>query len=127
MPKINVSFGELLDKFTILEIKLQKIDHVENHEKIVNIRHEYEQLIPKINHLYEKYGDIHAYYKKLLEINERLWEIEELLRNHEKNQTFDQMFIDLAREVYKKNDERSRLKKEVNEITQSDIKEEKSY
>lgn len=127
MPRINVSQGEIVDKFTILEIKLQKIDHVKNREKILNVKHEYEQLIPKMDYLYKINDNIHTYYDKLLEVNERLWEIEELLRNHEKNQIFDQMFIDLAREVYKKNDERSRLKKEINELTQSDIKEEKSY
>ena len=120
--KIEVSNGEVIDKITILEIKLEKITA---HEKLQNIRKEYNMLtflLPELG--IEK---SHPLYKDLKNINLELWDIEDRLRIKEKRQEFDDEFIKLARSVYFKNDRRAEIKKEINRLSNSLLTEEKEY
>jgi regulator of replication initiation timing len=124
MPKIYVSQGEVLDKFAILEIKL---NNIKDDAKIANVREEYERLIPFVDQLYKKYSGIPDLFLQLFEVNNKLWVTEDKLRQYEKEKVFDDEFVKLARNVYTLNDERSALKKRVNTLTNSSIIEEKSY
>ena len=124
--KVEVSDGEILDKMSILEIKL---DRIENEDKLANIQKEYNTLKetigepPWYEHVFRNYG----FYWQLKEINETLWEIEDEIRIKEKKQEFDSQFVELARLVYKTNDKRAQIKKEINIHTKSNLLEEKSY
>lgn len=123
--KVEVSNGEILDKLSILEIKLLKIN---DGDKIVNILNELEELNPFYIILFEAYGDvIKKLYLKLSKINHRLWEIEDEIRILEKHGSFEKDFVFLARSVYKINDLRTKVKREINDITNSALVEEKSY
>jgi hypothetical protein len=122
--KIEVSNGEIIDKLTILAIKLI---YIEDEKKIENIQKEYDILLSSVNHLWGYYPNVKALHVKLQKINFTLWNIEDKLREKEKDKSFDEEFIELARSVYKTNDERSNIKKEINVITFSDLQEEKSY
>jgi hypothetical protein len=119
--KIEVSNGELLDKLSILEIKQKKIS---DPKKLLNIMNEYSLLNPLVEGLLET---VYSQYKELLTINLKLWDIEDTIRNLEHNKDFGEKFIETARSVYQLNDERSRIKKEINLKTNSGIIEEKSY
>lgn len=124
--KIEVSDGEILDKLSILEIKLNKIEHA---GKLANIRKEHSSLKqaigkpPWYEHVFRNYG----FYWQLKEVNETLWEIEDEIRLKEKKQEFDDIFVKLARQVYQTNDKRAKIKKEINVYTESNLLEEKSY
>ena len=125
--KIEVSNGEIIDKYTILEIKLSKIKDA---KKLKNIQHEYNVLTPVVQSIYvESQEEKHL--KKLqtdlLEVNMKLWKIEDDIRECERANDFGKTFVDLARAVYYTNDERSDVKKEINVFTGSDLVEEKSY
>ena len=125
--KIEVSNGEIIDKYTILEIKLSKIKDA---NKIINIQHEYTTLTPDVEHIYDTCKDLNqlkALHKNLLEVNKKLWKIEDDIRECERANDFGQTFIDLARAVYYVNDDRSDVKKEINIFTGSGLVEEKSY
>jgi hypothetical protein len=125
--KIEVSNGEILDKYTILEIKLSKIKDA---NKIINIKHEYTTLTPDVERIYDTCKDtnqLKSLHKKLLEVNKKLWKIEDDIRECERANDFGKTFIDLARAVYYVNDDRSDVKKEINIFTGSDLVEEKSY
>jgi hypothetical protein len=119
--KIDVSNGELADKLSILEIKASRID---DPIKLQNINKE-------LKHIQEAalkiLAECKSEYTKLKEINESLWDIENAIREFERNQDFEQEFIETARKVYMLNDVRAALKKEINIITKSDLSEEKSY
>lgn len=119
--KIEVSIGEIVDKLSILQIKLENIT---DDEKLVNIKKEF-------NYLYDVvFKDLKIQlddYNKLLEVNKLLWNIEDDIRDKERNNEFDQSFIDLARAVYFTNDDRSRIKKDINIKYGSEFIEEKSY
>ena len=119
--KIEVSNGELVDKLSILEIKLNKI---QDREKLKNIHKEY-LLLEKAANLIIKKND--PLYTQLLEINQKLWEIEDRIRELEKKKDFGTDFIETARMVYFNNDIRAKIKKEINLKTNSDLFEEKSY
>ena len=118
---VPISLGELIDKITILEIKEYKLEN----NKAKNVINELNQLTIILNNLdfviKEKLID------NLREVNKNLWEIEDLIRLKEKENNFDDEFIKLARAVYKNNDERSKIKRNINIIYKSDIIEEKSY
>ena len=118
---VPISLGELIDKITILEIKEYKLES----NKAKNVINELNQLTIILNNLNfvieEKLID------NLREVNKNLWEIEDLIRLKEKENNFDDEFIKLARAVYKNNDERSKIKRNINIIYKSDIIEEKSY
>lgn len=118
-----ISVGELLDKLTILIIKMEKI---KDSDKLKNILYEHSELKQLADSLKAPI-ELANLYKNLLEVNRDLWEIEEAKRKHEKEQNFDSEFIKLARAVYIKNDYRAQLKKEINLIMGSSIVEEKSY
>lgn len=125
--KIEVSNGEIIDKYTILEIKLAKISDA---EKLVNIQHEYDTLTPDVKSIYEaakEKSQLKKMHDNLLEVNKKLWKIEDDIRECERANDFGQTFIDLARAVYYTNDDRSDVKKEINMYTGSDLVEEKSY
>jgi hypothetical protein len=124
--KINVpiSYGELLDKLTILEIKKLKIT---DNKKLLSVNNEYLELMKIYTKLKEDYKDLDIYYKKLIEVNTKLWEIEDGIRLHEKSGNFGDSFIDLARSVYITNDLRFEIKSKINKKYNSAISEEKSY
>ena len=123
--KIEISNGELLDKISILELKMLKI---EDKKKLVNIEKEFYTLNPLCVKLFEKFGSqLQNLYLKLAEINGQLWDIEDWIRNCEREKRFDKEFVELARSVYIYNDQRSEIKKIINTITGSDLVEEKSY
>lgn len=123
--KVEISIGELLDKITILELKLDKI---KDKEKLVNIKKEFDELNPLCNELFRIYGgELQVHYLALAKINGKLWDIEDLIRDYEREKRFDKEFIELARSVYKTNDKRSEIKKIINITTNSGLVEEKSY
>ena len=119
--KIEVSNGEIVDKLTIIQIKLERIS---DKAKLVNLRKEYEVLDEAVKKILSKDNVL---YKKLYDINCQLWDIEDRIREMEKAKTFDKEFIETARAVYFTNDKRSDLKKEINKQTGSLLIEEKSY
>ena len=119
--KIEVSNGEIADKLTIIEIKLK---HIKDEKKLVNLRKEYEFLDEAVAKIIKK---DHKYYLELLKINQELWDIEDLIRDLERDQDFGQKFVDTARAVYFTNDKRSEVKRQINELTGSTLVEEKSY
>ena len=123
--KVEVSNGELLDKLTILELKLTNIADV---QKLSNIQKEHDELSPLADQLFDSYGEeLKNLYKKLTEINSELWTIEDDIRECERNKDFGSDFVSLAREVYFTNDKRSDVKKAINLLTDSGFVEEKSY
>ena len=118
-----VSLGELVDKISILHIKNINI---KDEEKLKLIREELELLNQTLNKHIKK-NDIQNYLDSLIEINSKLWVIEDDIRDCERNKKFDQTFIDLARSVYFTNDKRSEVKLEINKKFGSKIIEVKSY
>ena len=136
--KIEISNGELLDKLSILELKLKNIT---DENKLINVRSEFEELSPLVQQIFKKKAvGINELYLKLSEINGNLWEIKDLykinymlweieddIRQCERDKKFDSKFVQLARDVYFTNDIRSELKKEINILTKSGLIEEKSY
>ena len=123
MYKVEVSNGELIDKYTILLIKNIKI---KDQEKLKNVNNELNILRNYVNELNNKYN-LQILINKLEEINSNLWNIEDSIRKKEKNKEFDNNFIELARSVYYTNDERANVKLEINNLTKSNIVEVKSY
>jgi len=121
---IPVSPGELLDKLTILEIKLERID---DEAKLANVRREHELLSGVWAKAAVDDEAIVSLRDQLRKVNEALWEIEDDIRDEERDRRFGDRFIELARSVYVRNDERAALKKQVNERLGSVIVEEKSY
>ena len=122
--KIQISPGELIDKFTILDIKLNRI---KEKEKTQNIRKEHKILKRQIEKNLPKSKRLSALISKLKIINKALWDIEDQIRVCERKQDFEKKFIKLARSVYQKNDLRSSYKREINKLLGSEIIEEKSY
>ena len=121
---IPISPGELLDKITILQIKSERID---DPAKVANVRTELEMLDAVWRQAVEDDAEISALTAELKSINEALWEIEDDIRDEERNKRFGERFIELARAVYVTNDERANAKKKVNLHLKSNIVEEKSY
>lgn len=119
-----VSFGELLDKVSILQIKSERMSDV---AKVANVRKELVALERTWNEHPASNIDVSALCKRLKAVNERLWVIEDDIRILEKQQRFDDEFIQLARSVYFENDERAKIKKEINLALGSAYVEEKSY
>ena len=120
---IEVSNGELLDKFSILKIKLTNIT---DSDKIKNIEKEIKTIEPMVNSLFTNL-EVLDLFEMLLSINKKLWDIEDDIRKHEKEKNFDDKFIKLARNVYITNDIRANIKKEINLLSNSNLVEEKSY
>lgn len=123
--KVEVSNGELLDKLSILELKLKNI---KDDKKLINIKNEHGGLSPLCKNLFNNYGnELRSLYAKLSEINAELWKIEDDIRECERNKDFGDEFVRLARAVYITNDKRSDVKKSINLLTESGFVEEKSY
>jgi len=120
----EISAGELLDKISILEIKLQKI---KDKERIFEINKEYKSLIETRNLNIKFDEDLKKLFAQLKEINLELWDIENNKRICEKNKDFGKKFIENARNVYLNNDRRAKIKFEINKILDSNIKEIKQY
>ena len=121
---VEVSAGELLDKISILEIKLEKI---QDPEKLKYINDEYKILKKKLNLNINKDNKIDNLFKSLKEINYKLWVIEDDKRKCEKNKNFGESFIKLSRDVHFLNDKRAMIKLSINDYTGSKIKEIKEY
>ncbi len=119
--KIEVSNGEIVDKLTIIEIKLENI---RDEEKLKNLRKEYEILDRAVAQIISKE---HELYRELKDINRQLWDIEDRIRDLERRKDFGDEFIQTARSVYFTNDKRSEVKRKINELTGSGLIEEKSY
>lgn len=119
--KIEVSNGEIIDKLTIIQIKLERI---KDKDKLVNLKKEYDELISVSSSVISTTDPL---YIALYEVNCELWDIEDHIRDLERNKDFGDDFISTARSVYFKNDRRSELKREINIKTSSGLIEEKSY
>ena len=126
MDKIlaEISAGELIDKITILEIKKEKIS---NKEKLEEVNKELISLNETLKKSINDESKILSFKNDLKNINLKLWDIEDGKRSAEKNNQFDEKFIQLARNVYKFNDERAKIKLAINNALGSNIKEVKSY
>ena len=126
MDKIlaEISAGELIDKITILEIKKEKIS---NKEKLVEVNKELVSLNETLKKSINDESKILSFKNDLKNINLKLWDIEDGKRLAEKNSQFNEKFIELARNVYKFNDERAKIKLAINNALGSNIKEVKSY
>ena len=121
--KIEVSNGEAIDKLSILKIKL---DNIEEEQKKINIIKEHNYLEECCKNILQS-KSINKLYEQLISINQILWKVEDAIRIKEKEKSFDKNFIELARKVYITNDERARIKKEINILTLSNFVEEKSH
>ena len=121
---IPVSVGELADKITILEIKSKKI---KNKDSLYEVKKELTLLMNIFTKKKININKIKSEFDKLRKINKKLWIIEDKKRSYEKIKKFDDKFIELARNVYKLNDQRATAKLNINKITKSDIIEIKSY
>lgn len=126
---IEVSPGELVDKLTILKIKLHRITDA---AKLANVKHEYDTLMARFTDITTgSHPDIvvkiHMLWDKLLQVNSIIWDIEDVVRDCERIRSFDERFITAARGVYLNNDQRAALKREINVLLESQIVEEKSY
>ena len=122
--KIELSVGELLDKISILQIKAERID---DPSKVKNINKELDVLMSLWNDSPYSDTNLSSEINELKNINEALWDIEDKIRDKERNQVFDKDFIELARSVYFTNDKRAEIKRIINGKTGSELIEEKSY
>ncbi len=120
--KIEVSNGEIIDKLTIIKIKLEKI---RDPEKRKNLEKEYQVLNEAATSILDNKKN--PLYRQLKEVNLKLWDIEDRIRELERNKDFGEVFIRTARSVYHQNDLRAGLKRQINERTGSDLTEEKLY
>ncbi|MBP5589357.1 MAG: hypothetical protein J6X26_02355 [Bacteroidales bacterium] len=119
--QIEVSNGEIIDKLTVIQIKLERI---KDEAKLVNLKKEFEVLSQVASKIIQTDSPL---YQSLYKVNCELWDIEDHIRDLERNKDFGEDFINTARSVYIKNDERSRIKREINLTTSSSLIEEKSY
>ncbi len=120
--KIEVSNGDLVDKVSILAIKLKKIS---DPEKLKNVKNEYDVLVKDMEKI--GFSEESERFNELIKINEKIWEIEDKIRTKELNKVFDNEFIELARSVYINNDIRAEIKRRINLSTSSLFLEEKEY
>lgn len=122
--KVELAYGELLDKITILQIKSERITDA---TKVANVNKE----LNLLNDLWasdeKSSADISNEFKALREINEKIWDIEDGIRDKERDKEFDEKFIELARSVYFSNDKRAEIKRAINLKLGSELIEEKSY
>jgi len=121
---ITISTGELLDKYSILVIKEERITDA---DKLVNITKELDYIGEVVLSTVDDEESIWKYWDELYQVNMQLWDVEDKLRQHEANGDFGDEFVELARSVYRLNDRRAELKKLINVETNSPFIEEKSY
>ena len=124
MIKVVLSVGELIDKITILQLKMK---FIKNKEQLKNIRNELGTLKPLLKENNLETPKINELFAELYEINLELWKIEDKIREKERKSDFSDEFISLARSVYFTNDKRADIKKKINLISGSELIEEKSY
>ena len=124
MIKVVLSVGELIDKITILQLKMK---FIKNKEQLKNIRNELGTLKPLLKENNLETPKINELFAELYEINLELWKIEDKIREKERQSDFSDEFISLARSVYFTNDKRADIKKKINLISGSELIEEKSY
>jgi predicted nucleic acid-binding Zn-ribbon protein len=122
-PTVEVSWGELVDKLTILEIKAR---HLTSPAALSNVRRELAAVNEAVHDL-QPPAELAELKQRLTSVNENLWQIEDQIRAKEADGVFDRQFVDLARAVYINNDRRSDLKREINRLMNSDLVEEKQY
>ena len=120
---IPASIGELVDKLTILNIKLENVTNKEKKENLVKEKNKLQKIYDNLNFD----DEIDQFFNQLMTINKKLWNIEDEIRILERNKQFDEKFIKLARSVYITNDERFSIKNKINNLVGSNIKEEKLY
>jgi len=122
--KVELAYGELLDKITILQIKSERISDA---AKVANVNKE----LGLLNNLWQvdkkSSVDVSSEFTALKDINEKIWDIEDDIRDKERAKEFDEKFIELARSVYFSNDKRAEIKREINMKLGSELIEEKSY
>lgn len=123
-PEVPVSWGELVDKITILEIKGRRL---EQQSARANVLNELRLLAERARPLFAAHAEAEALKAKLTAVNESLWDIEDAIRLAEARKAFDGDFVRLARSVYITNDERARIKRDINLLSASALIEEKSY
>ena len=124
MPMVEVSWGDLVDKLTILEIKAQRLTAP---TAVANVRKELTALQSVLQRLQPRPAELDALKAQLKSVNQSLWDVEDQIRAKEAAQSFDRGFIELARAVYFNNDQRARLKREINVLLKSELVEEKQY
>jgi hypothetical protein len=122
--RVPVSPGELIDKLTILEIKLERMS---DPAKKANVAKEFDVLSEELAKSVRQSAELTQLHSALKQVNETLWVVEDDIRDCERTQDFGHKFIELARSVYRINDRRAELKKEINLLLNSDLIEEKSY
>ena len=118
-----ISLGELVDKISILKIKQKNIN---DKEKLIHVEKELDFLEKTLLN-YVKKKEIDSYLDRLINVNSKLWKIEDDIRDCERNKNFTQKFIDLARSVYFTNDDRAKVKSDINKFFGSELVEVKSY
>ena len=123
-PQVSISWGELFDKITILQIKLENLT---SKDALENVEREFKQLQSIFIKYFPESTEAKQLEKELKQINQQLWDIEDKIRDKERNRSFDDEFIQLARSVYIINDKRSRIKRKINDVFGSEFVEEKSY
>ena len=122
--QVEVSAGELVDKITILEIKAERIS---DPDKLANVHRELSSLTATRRAAIPGSGELDEFTAELRRINEQLWEIEDDIRDCERNGDFGERFVELARAVYRTNDRRAAAKRSINELLGSELVEEKDY
>tara|TARA_Y100000034_G_C6898441_1_gene414746 strand:- start:2178 stop:2576 length:399 start_codon:yes stop_codon:yes gene_type:complete len=128
--KVSISNGELLDKVTIIKLKMENIKDPTSRD---SVRREHDELVRQMMILTDTISDKNVeeeylrLYDQLFMTNEKLWLLEDRIREKEKRNVFDYDFIEIARSIYYTNDVRTSIKKEINELTQSLLVEVKSY
>ncbi len=123
-PLVPVSWGELIDKVTILEIKES---HLPESDALNNVRREIAALVKTAEKAISSRPQLQDLKDELFAINQQLWDIEDAIREKEASKCFDADFIELARSVYKTNDRRAAIKRHINQLLNSSLTEEKSY
>ncbi|WP_448208714.1 DUF6165 family protein [Azospirillum sp. sgz302134] len=123
-PLVEIAIGELIDKITILQIKSE---HITDPEKRKNVLFEIEILDKARRECVPESAELVQLEAELKAVNQQIWDIEDAVRDCERNKRFDDHFVALARSVYKTNDKRAAVKKKINELFNSRIVEEKSY
>lgn len=121
---VEIAPGELVDKITILVIKLERIT---DPAKLRNVEHEHRVLTAVLPVAFQTDAKLMQLRGDLKAVNEIIWQVEDDIRDHERRKDFGPSFVELARAVYVNNDRRAALKREINDVLQSAILEEKSY
>lgn len=121
---IEIAPGELVDRLSILEIKMERI---KDEAKLKNIRQEYELTMQERQKLAFAGAELERLAAELKVVNGKIWQIEDDIRDHERDRNFGDSFVTLARSVYQTNDKRAEIKRRINELLNSKLVEEKSY